>query len=122
MIINTTLEFKGNLFPQEIINFEKHLDTFTFYAKNNVLLRITVLRGSVIRFRYATDGAFEDDFSYALADNYPKGYSSLDFSEDSEYYILTTAKIKIYVTKANMRIGIYDLEGKTVLEDELGFH
>jgi alpha-glucosidase len=70
MIINTTLEFKGNLFPQEIINFEKHLDTFTFYAKNNVLLRITVLRGSVIRFRYATDGAFEDDFvgSFIFAD------------------------------------------------------
>lgn len=122
MIINTTLEYKGNLFPQVIINFEKHLDTFTFYARNNVLLRITVLRGSVIRFRYATDGAFEDDFSYALADDYPKGYSSLDFSEDADYYVISTAKIKIYVSKQNMRIGIYDLEGKTILEDELGFH
>jgi alpha-glucosidase len=122
MITNTTLEYKGNLFPQSIISFEKNVDTYTFRAKNNVLLRLTILRDSVVRFRYATENAFEKDFSYALADNYPKGYNDLNFAEDEDYYILTTAKIKIYVAKENMRIGIYTLEGTPILEDELGFH
>jgi len=122
MITNTTLEYKGNLFPQSITSFEKNVDTYTFRAKNNILLRLTILRDSVVRFRYATDNAFEKDFSYALADDYPKGYNELNFAEEANYYILTTAKIKIYVAKENMRIGIYTLEGTPILEDELGFH
>jgi alpha-glucosidase len=82
MIINTALEYKGNLFPQSIVSFEKNVDTYTFRAKNNVLLRLTILRDSVVRFRYATENAFEKDFSYALADNYPKGYNDLIFADD----------------------------------------
>lgn len=122
MITNTKLEYKGNLFPQTIINFEKHVDTFTFQSKNNVLLRVTILRDSVIRFRYTTDGRFDRDFSYALDDDYPKGYNELDFSEDHDFYVMTTAKVKVYVSKENMRIGIFDLENNPILQDELGFH
>ena len=66
MIVNTELEHKGNLFPSEIVNYKKDVDTLYFTTKNNVVLQLTVVRDSVIRFRYATSGKFENDFSYGV--------------------------------------------------------
>jgi len=54
MIVNTELEQKGNLFPSEIIKYKKDVDTLHFSTKNNVSLQVTVVRDSVIRFRYST--------------------------------------------------------------------
>ncbi|MDG2437511.1 MAG: hypothetical protein P8L89_10500, partial [Polaribacter sp.] len=63
MIVNTELEQKGNLFPSEIIDYNKDVDTLYFTTKNNVVLQATIVRDSVIRFRYSTTGKFEKDFS-----------------------------------------------------------
>ena len=65
MIVNTELEQKGNLFPSEIINYKKDVDTLFFTTKNNVVLQLTVVRDSVIRFRYSTTGKFENDLPAA---------------------------------------------------------
>ena len=43
MIVNTELEQKGNLFPSEIVNYKKDVDTLYFTTKNNVVLQLTVL-------------------------------------------------------------------------------
>ncbi len=51
MIINTDLEQKGNLFPSKIIAFKKDVDTLYFSTDNDVILQLTVLRDSVLRFR-----------------------------------------------------------------------
>ena len=63
MILNTELEYKGNLFPSKIISYKKNLDTLAFTTENNVILHVTVVRDSVLRFRYTTTGNFEKDFS-----------------------------------------------------------
>lgn len=73
MIINTELEQKGNLFPGKIISFSQHVDTLNFTTENGVILQVTILRGSVIRFRYATDNNFEKDFSYAISETGARG-------------------------------------------------
>lgn len=122
MITNTELHYKGNLFPGAVTGYTKHVDTYTFSAENHVVLRVQVLRDSMIRFRYAIDGNFENDFSYAINKNHTRGYNELQFSEESENYILTTSKLVIKIAKADMRVGIYDLSGVAILEDELGFH
>ncbi len=61
-------------------------------------------------------------FRYAIAESYTKGYNALSLKEEKEQYIVTTSKLHVHVAKADMRIGIYDLEGNVLLEDELGFH
>ncbi|HBK82795.1 MAG TPA: hypothetical protein DDZ41_04235, partial [Flavobacterium sp.] len=65
MILNTELEHKGNLFPSRIISYKKDVDQLYFTTENNVVLQLTVVRDSVIRFRYTTTAIFEKDFSYA---------------------------------------------------------
>lgn len=123
MIVNTELEYKGNQFPTHIIDYSKDVDTLTFTAHNGVALQVTVVRDSVIRFRYATTGKFDKDFSYGVTIHASRGYNKLEVSEETEFYIVTTSKLICKVTKANMRVALYDAkDGKVINEDELGFH
>ncbi|GGG05779.1 alpha-glucosidase [Dokdonia pacifica] len=122
MIINTELQQKGNQFPNQIIDFNKEVDTLYFKTENLVILQLTVLRDSVIRFRYATGGAFENDFSYAIDEGANRGYNHLEVMSNDLNYIVTTSKLVVHIEKLSLQAKIYDLEGNIINEDELGFH
>ena len=122
MITNTELEYKGNLYPNQIVDFKRDTDKFYFTTDNGVILELTVLRNSALRFRYATEHVFEPDFSYAIADNPSRGYDQLETNETKTEYLIETSKLKILVDKKTMRVQISDLKGNIINEDELGFH
>ena len=123
MIVNTELEQKGNLFPTKIIDYKKDVDTLSFTSENNVVLQVTVVRDSVIRFRYSTTGKFEKDFSYGVTIHASRGYSFLKVSEDETHYIITTSKLICKVEKQSMQVALYDaLDLKLINQDEIGFH
>ncbi|NER14068.1 DUF4968 domain-containing protein [Leptobacterium flavescens] len=122
MITNTELEYKGNLYPTRILSFKKEVDKLFFFTENDVILELTVIRDRVLRFRYATEGVFEPDFSYALAKEASRGYNHLDVEEADEEYIVKTGKLEIRILKENLRVRVFDLEGNLINEDELGFH
>ena len=123
MIVNTELEQKGNLFPSEIINYKKDIDTLQFTTKNNVVLQVTVVRDSVIRFRYSTTGKFENDFSYGVTIHASRGYHFLDVTEDEKHYIITTSKLICKVEKLSLQVSLFDaLDLKLINQDEIGFH
>jgi len=123
MIVNTELEQKGNLFPSKIINYKKDVDTLHFSTKNGVVLQLTVVRDSVIRFRYSTTGKFENDFSYGITIHASRGYSFLKVTEDETHYIITTKKLICKIEKSSLQVAIYDaLDNKLINEDEIGFH
>ncbi|MEH6681556.1 MAG: glycoside hydrolase family 31 protein [Sediminicola sp.] len=122
MITNTELEYKGNLYPNQIIDFKRDTDKLYFTTDNGVILEITVLRDSALRFRYATENIFEPDFSYAISEDASIGYNQLEIEEAEKEYWITTSKLKILVDRQTMRIQISDLDGNIINEDELGFH
>jgi len=123
MIVNTELEQKGNLFPSKIVNFNKDVDTLYFYTDNDVILQLTVVRDSVLRFRYTTVGTFENDFSYAITKYASTGYNHLEIREDKDKYEVITSKLLCSISKDNLQTKIYDVVDNTLLcEDELGFH
>ena len=123
MILNTELEYKGDLFPSTIISYKKDVDTLYFTSANGVKLQVTVLRDSVLRFRYATTSFFEKDFSYAITKYASRGYNKLEVVEQKDEYIISTEKLECHISKADLRKAIYDVADKTLLcEDELGFH
>ncbi len=122
MIINTEQEHKGDLFPSQIISFHHEVDSIDFHTDNNVILRLTVLRDSMIRFRYTVKGYFSNDFSYAIDQSQSHGYNLLELSEEKTHFKITTSKIKVSVSKTDLKIVIYDLQGQVLLEDEKGFH
>ena len=122
MITNTELEYKGDLYPSKIVSFKQDVDSVYFYTENNVILKLTVLRDSLIRFRYTTKGYFSNDFSYAIDEGHSHGYNHLEITEEDTYYQITTNKVICKIQKIDLRSFIYDLKGNVLLEDELGFH
>jgi alpha-glucosidase len=123
MITNTELEHKGNLFPTKITSFRKDVDTLYFTAENDVILQLTVLRDSVLRFRYTTTGNFKNDFSYAITKYASTGYNHLHIEEKVKHYIITTSKLICHVSKDNLAITLYDAKDNTLInQDEFGFH
>jgi len=123
MIVNTELEQKGNLFPSEIINYKKDVDKLYFTTKNNVVLQVTVVRDSVIRFRYSTTGKFENDFSYGVTIHASRGYNFLKVTQEETHYIIATKKLICKVEKANLQVSLYDAKDMVLInQDEIGFH
>jgi alpha-glucosidase len=123
MIVSTELEQKGNLFPSEIIKYKKDVDTLHFSTKNGVVLQLTVLRDSVIRFRFSTTGKFEKDFSYGVTMHASIGYSFLDIIENETHYTITTSKLICTVEKQSLQVRLFDaIDQKLINEDEIGFH
>ncbi len=123
MIVNTELEQKGNLFPTSIINYTKDVDTLYFTSENNVVLQITVVRDSVIRFRYSTTGKFDNDFSYGITQHASSGYGFLEVNELDNVYEIKTSKLLCTVAKQNMQVRLFDAKDNVLInEDEVGFH
>ena len=88
-------------FPGKVISVtEEGGNRFLFACDNGVLLRVEVITEKVVRFRYATTGSFEDDFSYAVTDQLtgpgapaPAPDSSLE--EESLGYLVRTRELRI---------------------------
>jgi alpha-glucosidase len=122
MITNTSLEYKGDLYPSKIVSHEHEGDSIFFHTDNKVILKVTVLRDSLIRFRFTTKGYFSNDFSYAIDKTQLHGYNFLELTEEETYFVIRTSKVKCKIQKADLRLSIYDLNDLLILEDELGFH
>jgi len=123
MIVNTELEYKGNLFPGKLSKYEKNVDTLLFKTDNDIFLQVTVLRDGVLRFRYTTRQNIGQDFSYAITKYHSEGYNHLEIEEKKDKYRITTAKLICDIYKADLRKAIYDAADNTLLsEDELGYH
>ncbi|MGF1555331.1 glycoside hydrolase family 31 protein [Paucihalobacter sp.] len=123
MIINTDLEQKGNQFPRQIIKYKKDVDVLSFFAENDVALQVTVVRDSVLRFRYATTGTFDKDFSYAITKYASRGYNKLEIVEHENAYQITTSKLICNINKDDLRVSIFDAQDKALIsQDEIGFH
>ena len=122
MITNTSLEYKGDLYPSKIVSFEHEGDSIFFNTDNKVILKVTILRDSLIRFRFTTKGYFSNDFSYAIDKTQLHGYNFLELTEEETYFQIKTSKVKCKIQKIDLRLSIYDLNDVLILEDELGFH
>lgn len=122
MITNTSLEYKGDLYPSKIVSHEHEGDSIFFHTDNKVILKVTILRDSLIRFRFTTKGYFSNDFSYAIDKTQLHGYNFLELTEEESYFQIRTSKVKCKIQKRDLRLSIYDLNDLLILEDELGFH
>ncbi len=122
MITNTELHEMGNQFPDEVISFHQNVNKLFFKTNNHVILELSVIRDSVLRFRYGTRGQLQPDFSYAISEQVIRGYNHLEVSEDVENYIVTTSKLVCKIEKRSLQHKIYDTSGQLINEDEIGFH
>ncbi|ARN77523.1 glycosyl hydrolase [Nonlabens spongiae] len=122
MITNTEVSRSGNQFPGKVTGYDHVVDTIHFHSDNGVILRLQVFRDSVLRFTYGTGGTMMPDFSYAVDEDTNRGYNKLEVEEHHSFYQITTSKVVCKINKSDLRSRIFDLNGKIICEDELGFH
>lgn len=108
--------------PDKISKSTCHPNMAEFSSENGVVMRIYFLTDTLLRFRYTTDGIFEEDFSYAIDTNHLFHGITYACIEQDAFFELQTNALKLEINKSDLRLHIKTKEGETVLNDELGFH
>lgn len=111
-----------DLFPGVVISHKVQGNVCTFKTDNKVLFRIEAKTENIIRFRFATGGYFQEDFSYAIAPDFQETKVELKVSDKGELYSIETPNVNIQLFKEGLKTRILDKSGNVICEDENGFH
>lgn len=131
--VETAPDFSGNymenfqhlgeddLFAGKLLSWEKKDHAFLFHGEQ-ASLEITIVTPEIIKFRYGNDGYFEEDVSYAIDPAFSPSFPYYKIEEQKTVFVIKTDVLKCYVNKSTLATKITNLDGKTVLEDEKGYH
>lgn len=119
---------KRNLFSEK----EGYPDSFSFYevfdnyvectSTNGLKMRLYFYGDSILRFRYAIEGIFEEDFSYAIDPNSKFETPKFTVKDNSEFVVIETETVICRIGKTNFHTTILDHQHQIINEDEKGFH
>jgi alpha-glucosidase len=113
---------KGKQFPGIVQRWSLTESGADFICKDTIL-RLEIVSDTIIRFRYAIDGIFEPDFSYALDPAYQREFCTFQvYREDEKVVELETKQLLVKIQKSDLKTTISNQEGLVLLEDELGYH
>jgi len=108
--------------PLEMTHFEM-TDTYLECKDNSdLILRVYFISDDILRFRYAVDGRFDPDFSYALDTKYQPAKANVNLQDLGDYLVLQTATLDCTIDKKGFATKICDKQGHVLNEDEKGFH
>src|SRR2546423_15287413 len=102
--------------PTRILNHQQRNNFFWFYT-DETILEVRIVSDTIIRFRYAADGFFQKDFSYALADDFLDAHVHIRFREHALKYDITTPSLHCRIFKKNMKVVMYNKKKQVILED-----
>jgi len=108
--------------PAQLVSFEQHKQYLECADQNGLLMRIYVISNEILRFRYAIDGIFENDFSYAIDEHHPYKSVPYEINDNETHLILSTKTLQCHIQKHNFHCSIYNNEGTLLSHDEKGFH
>ena len=94
---------------------------FQFDSDNGIFLQISILAQSIIRFRYALNGNFQKDFSYAVDATFKSEITEVFFNESDTFYEIKTSVLRCVVSKEGMKVRIEDEFESVISEEEEGF-
>ncbi len=113
---------KGKGAPQLVERWEQKQHQFFFYCEA-LILEVSIYAPNILRFRFAPEGRFEDDFSYAIAHDGPFPPPEIPFScrEIGDEFEINTPELRVIINRT-LHISMFDSEGSLINEDERGFH
>jgi len=111
-------------YPGEVTscNIDKDGQCITFVSDNDVALQLYILTPWILRFRYAPDGYFPNDFSYGPDPDFEPDQVDFNLEEQDDFYCLSTLAVDCLIKKSSMAVSILDKNGTVINEDEKGFH
>jgi len=86
---------------------------------HGVTLRIYFIDDYILRFRYAVEGLFDEDFSYAIDPDYKAAGATISLKEEDKLLTVTTKAVICKIAKRNLSISIYDLTKRPSMDWEI---
>lgn len=114
-------KYSAKHYPDIIKEWKKEGNYFYFYTSETIL-EVRIISDKIVRFRYAADGNFQRDFSYAVSERLEESPVNFGLREYEENFEIYTEALRIYIARDDMRLTITDPEGFIINQDELGFH
>ncbi len=114
--------YSHDLQPGRFEKFESLDNGIKYHTENQVTLNVIFLTNDIVRFRYATDGQFEEDFSYGVSQRFKTDDIQIIINENKDTIQLISSSISVNIHKSDSKIIISDLNGKIICRDEKGFH
>ncbi len=114
-------KYSAKYYPGGLKKWQRHGNVLQFFAQETTL-EVKVITDKIIRFRYAPEGNFQRDFSYALVPHLDISLVSLEIIEDDERVRIKTAEVICLISKENLSVTITDLKHRVIVEDEAGYH
>ena len=108
--------------PGSITRVEFNQSSILFGTTSGCRLMISAVSDDILRIRYATDGFFEDDFSYAIKHNDGLLRPVLLRKDAPDHILVSTSTCKVRVSKDDLRLSFLNNDLEIINEDELGFH
>lgn len=109
-------------FPGRLTHYDVSDGIVRLRTDNGCLLNVYVLTDTIIRFRFAPEGYFPADFSYAIAPDFQPACQKLSVVERKSYLSIKTTELECRIKKEGLLTTILNTSGKVVLEDDKGFH
>lgn len=96
-------------------HFQEKDDIFIYECANGMALKVEVVQADIFRFRYALEGQFERDFSYALLPHgRPRIPATMLWGDEAHYYI-QTEKLLCRINKADLQVSLLDAQSKELI-------
>lgn len=121
-MINNLADKSTDYFPGIAQRAEQKENHFFLYTNLYSILHLHFISPTIIRFRYATEAKFPNDFSYGISEEFKVSVPDVSFSEEDDHYLFTTSELICTVSKQNLRVRILNKSGIVICEDENGFH
>jgi alpha-glucosidase len=109
-------------FPGQFLRIQQKNNHFQIFTSNDCVVEIQITSDDIARIRYAADGLFEPDFSYAIDKKNTFNPSHCSINEHNEYLEIATRNFAIIYKKEDGKITFLENTGKIICRDEKGFH
>ncbi|MCB0569400.1 MAG: glycoside hydrolase family 31 protein [Phaeodactylibacter sp.] len=102
--------------PGEIVlSYQEKDGIFAYECASGLCLKVEVISEAIFRFRYAPDGQFERDFSYALLPHTRQSLPRITAGGDEGHYFIQAGKLICRIGKKDMRITLLEAGSQEVL-------
>ena len=112
----------NDMLPGKFVDIDRKQNLFTVTTESQCAIQIIVLTDHIIRVRYATDGHFENDFSYAISSKFVPEYPEVILNNRPNHVELRTSALIVNINKTDSNISFTDSKGLIICRDEKGFH
>jgi len=121
-VLNTVEFTEQEIHPGKVQHFELKQNILTLSGENYFVMKVEVLSDYIFRFRYAVEGTFDRDFSYAIDTEYKFEDCKAELIDQLDRVVLKTKALIVQIYKYDFRVRIIDHNGFIISEDEKGFH